>query len=330
MEYRKLGKSDLYVSSVAMGCWAIAGDQTWGPQDEQEAVAAIRAALDAGINFFDTAEAYGAQGDSETLLGKALGTQRRRAIIASKASQNHLAPGALEEACEASLKRLQTDCIDLYQIHWPSRSVPLSDTLGALDQLRRQGKIRAVGISNFGRLDLDELGERHTVVSNQLPYSLLWRAIEIDLQPRCAELQLGILCYSPLAQGLLTGKFATPASVPDGRARTKHFSSSRTGTRHGQPGQEERTFRALAEIGRLASQSGHEMATLALAWLLHQPAVASVLAGARTPEQARRNAQAGDLKLSAALLHDLDQATRELRDAFGPEPDMWAVPSRYR
>lgn len=330
MEYRTLGKSDLHVSAVAMGCWAIAGDWTWGAQDEKDAIEAIHTALDEGINFFDTAEGYGDQGQSEVLLGKALGTRRDKALIATKVSQGHLAPDQLRAACDASLKRLDTDRIDLYQIHWPSRSIPMTETLGALNRLKEEGKVRAIGVSNFGVGDLDDLLKRQHVESNQLPYSLLWRAIEFEIQPCCQTHGLGILCYSPLAQGLLTGKFLDAADVPDTRARTKHFSSRRSGARHGQAGQEELTFSTISAIRKLALDSGHDMATLSLAWLTRQPSVASVLAGARNAAQARQNARAGSLEPTADVLNELSRITEPLKRAFGPEPDMWAKESRYR
>lgn len=330
MEYRILGKSDLRVSAVAMGCWAIAGDWTWGAQDEEDAIESIHTALDDGINFFDTAEGYGQQGESESLLGKALGARRDSALIATKVSQSHLAPEQLRTACEASLKRLGTDRIDLYQVHWPSRSIPLSETLGALNRLKEEGKIRAIGVSNFGVGDMGDLLKLQHVESNQLPYSLLWRAIEFGIQPACRANDVGILCYSPLAQGLLTGKFERAADVPDTRARTKHFSIRRPGARHGQAGQEEQTFSAVSAIRKLARDSGHDMATLSLAWLIRQPAVASVLAGARNAAQARQNARAGSLVPTADVLMELDRITEPLKRAFGPEPDMWAKESRYR
>jgi aryl-alcohol dehydrogenase-like predicted oxidoreductase len=329
MEYRRLGRSELRVSTVAMGCWAIAGDQTWGPQDEAGALAAIRAALDAGISFFDTAEMYG-DGYSEELLGRGLAGRRREAVIASKAGSHHLAPSDLKATCETALRRLKTDYLDLYQVHWPSRTVPLTESLDALKELQAAGKVRAIGVSNFGPGDLSDLLKLGRVESNQVPYSLLWRAIEFEILPLCVKNGIGVLCYSPLAQGLLTGKFKSADEVPEGRARTKHFSSKRAQTRHRQSGQEEETFTAVREIGAVAKDVGCTMGQLALAWLIHQRGVASVLAGARNAAQAGENASAADLKLSADVLKRLDATTRTLKDAFGPEPDMWAAETRYR
>ena len=155
MQYRTLGQTDISVSVVAMGCWAIAGDATWGPQDEAESIATIHAALDAGVNFFDTAEAYG-DGYSETLLGRGLAGRRHEAVIATKVSGSHLSGPEVREACERSLRRLQTETIDLYQIHWPGRQTPISETAEALVALKETGKVRAIGVSNFGVGDLSE------------------------------------------------------------------------------------------------------------------------------------------------------------------------------
>jgi len=331
MECRHLGATDIAVSTVTMGCWAIVGDATWGPQDESDSISAIRAALDAGITTFDTAEGYGA-GYSEALLGKTLTGIRDRAVIASKVSSDNLAPSDLKAACERSLKRLATDYIDLYQIHWPSRRIPLSETLGALEELKAQGKIRAIGVCNFGPLDLDDLTAAGRAESNQLPYNLLFRAIEFELQAQCAVNDMSILCYCPLAQGLLTGKFSSADEVPLGRARTRHFSRLRAQTRHGEEGHEEETFEAVNRIRGICDELGEPMERVTLAWLLHQPAVTTVIAGIRNAEQARRNAAAGDLKLSGDVVSQLCLATDSLKIALGSNPDMWqtATQSRFR
>ena len=330
MQYRKLGGSGIEVSTIAMGCWAIVGDATWGPQDETDALAAIRAALDTGITLFDTAEGYG-DGASEALLGRGLGADRDRAVIASKVSSGHLRPEQVIEACERSLKNLGTDRVDLYQIHWPSREVPLADTLGALETLRAQGKIRAVGVSNFGTKDLDDLSRQDTpIAANQLAYSLLSRAIEFEIQPRCVERGISILPYSPLAQGLLTGKFRTADEVPVGRARTRHFSGEREGARHGEPGCEAETFAAIAAIQEIAEELGRPMAEVSLAWLLHQPGVTSVLAGARDPRQVAENAAAAELRLSEPILARLGAATEPVKQALGPNADLWVTAEKAR
>jgi aryl-alcohol dehydrogenase-like predicted oxidoreductase len=324
-----LGKTDVAVSAVAMGCWALAGDATWGPQEEAESIATVHAALDAGVNLFDTAEGYGG-GDSEWVLGRALVGRRDQAVIATKVSRANLSAQQVRQACEESLRRLQTDYIDLYQIHWPSRAVPLAETLEALERLRQEGKVRAFGVCNFGGHDLSELLEIGWVETNQLPYSLLWRAIEYDIRQACVDAGIGILCYSTLAQGLLTGKFSSADEVPDGRARIRLFSSDRPQARHGEPGCEEEMFAALDRIRAICDQVGQPMANVALAWLLQQPGVTSVLAGARSPDQIRQTAQAANLALPPDVVARLAHATEELKLAMGSNPDMWQSTSRFR
>jgi len=329
MQYRKLGRTEVEVSAVAMGCWAIVGGQTWGPQDEADSLAAIRAALEVGINFFDTAEGYGA-GYSEELLGRALEGKRSEVVIADKVSPQNMRPADLAAACETSLRLLGTDYIDLYQLHWPNWELPFADTMGAMEDLKRQGKIRVIGCSNFGPVDLPQLLAVGRVEVDQLAYNMLWRGIEHELQPLCVENAISILTYCPLAQGLLTGKFASPDDVPEGRARTRHYSDARAQTRHGEPGRETETFEALAAVREIAREVGAPMAQVALAWLISRAGVASVLAGARNPDQIRQNAAAGDLALSEDVLDRLTRATDPLKAAFGPALDMWQSDARIR
>ena len=329
MRYHQLGKSELRVSAVALGCWAIVGDATWGHQEEADSIAAIEAALEAGINFFDTAEVYG-NGYSEQLLGKALGLRRREAVIASKAAPEHLARGELASACAASLKRLRTDYIDLYQVHWPSPSVPYEETIGELEKLRKSGKIRVAGVSNFGPIDLRDYLAKGGCAGNQLAYSLLFRAVEFELQELCVKNDVSILPYSPLAQGLLTGKFRSADEVPEGRARTRLFSKNRPQSRHQEPGCEKEVFAALARLRELAERLGEPMEKLALAWLLHQRGVASVIAGARDPEQVRANAAAAELRLPEEVLREMTEATDPVKQALGPNLDQWLTQSRIR
>jgi myo-inositol catabolism protein IolS len=329
MEYRALGKTEISASVVAVGCWAFAGEATWGPQSEADSIATVRAALDAGINLFDTAEGYGG-GDSEAVLGRALVGRRHEAVIATKVSRSNLSGRAVQQACERSLQRLQTDYIDLYQIHWPSREVPLQETLEALERLRDQGKVRAIGVCNFGLGDLSDLLAVGWAETNQLPYSLLWRAIEYGIRQKCTDEDMGILCYSPLVQGLLTGKFSSPDEVPEGRARTRLFSSDRLQARHGEAGCEGEVFSALEKIHHICDEIEQPMASVSLAWLLHQPGVTSVIVGARKPHQIEQTAQAGDLELSSAVVDALTAATEEVKRKLGPNPDMWQAESRFR
>jgi len=327
MKYRKLGRTDLEVSTVCMGCWSIIGDDTWGPQDEADSLAAIEAALDVGVTFFDTAEGYG-RGQSEELLGRTLGGRRRDVIIASKVSARTYDAATVREHCERSLKRLGTDVIDLYQIHWPRKDMDMGDALAAMQALVDAGKVRAVGVSNFGRSFLTEAVAIDGVASNQLCYSLLWRAIEHEVQPICAANDVSIICYSPLSQGLLTGKFASADDVPEGRARTRLFSRDRPQSRHDEPGCEEAVFEAIDKVRTICDDLGESMGRVALAWLLAQDAVTAVIAGARNAEQARQNAEASELALTDDVVRALAAATEPVKKYVGINADMWQSETR--
>ena len=329
MNYRTLGQTDIQVSTICMGCWGLASDFHWGPQDDAASIATVHAALDAGVTFFDTAESYGG-GHSDEVLGRALQGVRHQVVIATKVSPQNLAPDALIRSCEASLRRLNTDYIDLLQIHWPSRELSMAESWAEMEKLVTAGKVRAIGVSNFGVIDLPELLEVGLPTSNQLPYSLLFRAIEFGVQQICVENHISILAYSPLMHGLLTGKFATLDDMPVTRARTRHFSPDRLHTRHHEAGCEEETNAALQEIRRISQETGLSMTHLSLAWLLHQPGVDSVITGMRRPEQARDSALAADIHLTPDILHRLDLSTRPVKEALGPNLDMWQTEPRGR
>lgn len=329
MQYRKLAGTDIEVSAVAMGCWAIVGDATWGKQDAGDTRAAIHACLDCGVTLFDTAEMYG-NGYSEEVLGRELAGHRDEVVLATKATSNHCSPAALRLACENSLRRLRTDTIDLYQVHWPSRETPFPETADTLAALQREGKIRSCGVSNFGPVDLHEWLSTGSAATNQVAYNLLFRAVEWELLDRCREAGVGLLCYAPLQQGLLTGKFADADAVPAGRARTRHFGAFREGTRHGEAGFEQETFAAVAQVAKIAARLKEPMARVAMAWLLARPAVTAVVAGARNGAQVRDNAAAADLQLAPESLVALDAATEPLKHAFGPNLDMWESPDASR
>lgn len=329
MQYNTLPRTDLDVSCLAMGCWALAGDMTWGAQDEAAGIAGIHAALEAGINFFDTAELYG-NGASEALLGKALHGKRDSAIIASKFSPEHAAAHDVVDACHRSLRLLGTDRIDLYQIHWPSRQVPWEETWRALERLRDAGKIRYLAVSNYGPRDMEDQLKIGLPVSNQLPYSLVTRAIEFEILPQCIEHDIGVLCYSPLQHGLLTGKFPTADDVPQGRARSRHFSSLRPLTRHGEPGCEQQAFAAIDRLRQLSNELGRAPSDVAMAWLLAQPGVSCAIVGIRNPQQAQANAATSELNLDQATLAALNEASEPVKQALGRNPDMWEGKEKSR
>jgi aryl-alcohol dehydrogenase-like predicted oxidoreductase len=322
MKYQRLGASGMKVSIMAFGGWQIGDPKYWGVDAEADAQAAVAAAIDAGINLFDTAEVYGV-GESERVLGRALGTDRDRVLIAAKVKPEDCGPERLRAACEASLQRLCTDRIDLYQVHWPPRHVPFEDAYGEMQRLREEGKVRAIGVSNFGCADLEAWSACGPCVSNQLGYSLLFRAIEYEIAPACLRHQAGILVYMPLLQGILTGRWKSIEEMPQLRRRTRHFACTREGTRHGEPGCETLLMDTLAKLEETAAGIGQPLATVALAWAMARPGVTSVIVGARNPRQLLRNVAAVELDLDTQTMDRLDAITEPLKHQLGTNADMW-------
>lgn len=333
MKQHTFPNSDITVSQLCFGCWGVASDFHWGDRVEDESIQAMLAAVDAGVNFFDTAPVYG-DGASETLLGKVMrdNNLRDKLVVASKVRPDQMTPELIVESCHASLQRLQTDHIDIYQTHWTDRSVPLADTWGAMRQLQEDGKVGQIAVCNAGVEDLNVLLEFQKPFSNQLPYNLIWRMIETDIIPKCVENEIGILVYSPLMHGMLADKYQSSADVPDGRARSRHFTTERPLARHGEPGCEEETFAALDKIREICKDAGRTMADVALAWTIQQQGVASVIAGARNTQQLQENVDRLGNPLSPDLVNALNAATADLQAVLGPNPDMWdgGENSRYR
>lgn len=317
MERRKLGTADIEVTPILMGTWQ-AGKSMWADIDDRETTLAIQAAYDAGITTFDTAEMYG-KGHSERILGKALASVRDRVVLATKVSPDHLRYDQVVEACERSLRNLDTDFIDLYQIHWPAGSfksevVPIEETMGALNELVEEGKIRAIGVSNFSRAQLEEACRYGRVASLQPPYSLLWRHVEEDAMPYCREQGITLLAYSPMAQGLLTGKFGPGHKFAKGdhRARNRLFRKEHN----------ERVQQALEELRPIAEARGISLGQLALAWVIAHPGVCAI-AGARNADQVRENAGAARVRLTPAEMAELDRIGRGVTDGLDQDPFLW-------
>ncbi|XP_035682321.1 uncharacterized oxidoreductase YccK-like [Branchiostoma floridae] len=333
MERRQLSNTDLQVSSVCLGTWqfnAGKADETWPAQDEQVSRDIVNKAFELGVNFFDSAEAYGRHG-SERVLGKALEGRRRDAIIATKFGGGHKRYTAVEveNSLQESLQALQTDYVDLYQVHWAVMMADVADVVGELKRQQAKGRIRHYGVCNFGGKQLAEFCEAGgTCATNQIPYNLLWRAVEYEVLPACVERNVSVLSYSPLQQGLLTGRFHTPADVPEGRRRTRHFSCQSTSlSKHGQGGEEAATFQAISSLRDACAKEDIPMSSAALSWILGRQGLASVIVGCRTPQQLEDNCKLA--KLSQEFDKKLTDATEELKEKFGPNPDMWAKVSRY-
>jgi aryl-alcohol dehydrogenase-like predicted oxidoreductase len=317
MEKRQLGTSDIWITPILMGSWQ-AGKRWWVGIDDTETTQAMRAAFEAGITTFDTAEVYG-DGHSESIIGQALSDVRNQVIYATKVFANHLQFDQVITACDRSLVNLKTDYIDLYQIHWPSgvfnsEIVPISETMSALQTLKQQGKIRAIGVSNFSRAQLEEAAQYGRIDSLQPPYSLFWRSVEKESQAYCTEHQISILAYSPLAQGLLTGKFGPGHQFDpaDNRAKNKLFKGEIY----------ERAQQALTKLQPLAERYQTTLGNLALAWLIAQPQTSAIV-GARNADQAIANAASASLKISAADLAEMDQIGRGVTDHLDDNPVMW-------
>jgi len=324
MEYRPLGKSDLTISTVGLGCWAIGG-WWWGGTDVKESVAAIQKALDLGINFIDTAPAYG-WGLSEEIVGRALEGRRDKAVLATKCGliwdceegQFHFeSEGHRVYRCgrkefilrdvETSLKRLRTDHIDLHQVHWPDSTTPFDETMEAMVTLLDQGKIRAIGVSNFTvemHLQCLKCGPVH---SSQPRYNMLDREIEKNVLPFCRKRKIGVVAYSPIEQGVLSGKVTLDRRLAPGdyRAQRPWF-------------QEKNLRRALAFLDRIrpiAADHGKTLTQLAIAWVIAQAGVTSAIVGARRPAQVEENTGGADWKLSKEELKKIDAELAALRRA---------------
>lgn len=333
MKYNTLPDTDLSVSQLCFGCWGIIPDAHWGERNEQDSIDAILGAVDAGINFFDTATVYG-DGASEELLGRVFAENnlRHKTVITSKVPPNRMKPDEIQAECEASLKRLQTDYLDLYQTHWTSRDVPLEDSWGAILRLQEQGKVRHAGVCNMGLEDLDHASKLRKPITNQLPYNVMWRMIEAEILPQCVKDEIGVLVYTPLMHGILADKYQNASDVPDGRARSRHFSGERSQARHGEAGCEEETFATLDKIRDICAELNREMAEVALAWILQQPGIVSVIAGASNAQQLQKNVRAVETPISTETISQLNDATAELKQKLGANPDMWdgGENSRYR
>ena len=317
MELRSLGTSAVKISPIIMGTWQ-AGKDMWVDIEDSEIIKALRAAFETGITTMDTAEYYG-HGHAERVIGEALAEVRDQVVYATKVFANHLKYDQVIEACRRSLKNLGTDYIDLYQIHWPAGSwgteyVPIEETLGAMNDLKEQGKIRAIGVSNFSGAQLKEAAGKGRIDSLQPPYSLFWRQVEKDAQPYCLENNITILAYSSMAQGLLTGKFGPKHKFAKGdhRSRNKLF----------KPENYQRIQQALERLRPIAEGNGISLGQLALAWLIAQPGICAI-AGARNAEQVRQNAKAGEILLSPADLEEIDLIGRSVTDQLDDNPVMW-------
>jgi len=312
VEYRNLGDSGLKISLAGLGC------NNFGMRcDTEQTRAVVHRALDEGVTFFDTADIYGNRGGSEELLGKALGKRRREVVVASKFGMA-MGSGPYERgasrryimaAAEASLRRLDTDYLDVYQLHQPDPDTPQEETLAALDDLVRAGKVRYLGNSNFSGwqvADADWISRTRSLaryVSAQNQYNLLDRRIERELVPACQKFGLGMLPYFPLASGFLTGKYRRGSEAPKGtRLALMQPMAKQVMT--------EQNFTTVERLEEFARGRSHTLVELAMSWLACQPVVSSVISGATQPEQVTENVKACGWKLTHEEVKEVDAITR--------------------
>lgn len=321
MKKIKLGPTDLELSPIALGAWAIGG-WMWGGNEKKDSIRAIEACLDHGISSIDTAPIYGF-GLSEEIVGECIAGRRQRYEILTKAGMRwddtkgvfyfstlnnegktcevykYSGKESVIAECERSLTRLGTDYIDLYQIHWPDESTPIEETMEALQILMDQGKIRAAGVSNYSLDQLKEAASGITLASNQLPYSMLRRDIESDIVPWCVDNNCGILAYSPLQRGLLSGKINSESTFAPG--------DSRPGLPHFRAGNLDKVNAFLDQLRPLAEEKGASLSQLVLKWSLQQAGISAVLAGARNESQVKQNAGAALIELSPGEIKSINE-----------------------
>ncbi len=316
MEYRPLGKTDLRVSVVSMGCWPIAGMTSPGTTDENS-IATIQACFDLGINHLDTAYMYGPTGESERLIARAIRGRRDELVLATKGGlhisssgqRDHDArPETIRRECEESLGRLETDRVELYYLHAPDPNVPVADSAAVFNELRDEGKIRAVGVSNVTLEQLDAFNAVCPVDAFQPHYNMLQREIEKDTLPWCRERGVAVLVYWPLLKGLLAGKMTRETVIPENDSRRKYAMF------HGR--EWEKNHDLIDRLRAIADESGHTVAQLVINWTFHQPGITVALCGAKRPEQIRDTAGAADWQLTEAQRKAIDQA---LQDRGTPE-----------
>jgi len=324
--------TEVVLPQLGMGCWSFAGGQYWGEQTVDDSIRTVHAALDHGVTLFDTSENYVDDHHSEEVLGAALAGRRDKAIVATKVATGNLRRADIIRACQASLDRLGTDYIDVYQIHWPNRDVPIDETCGAMGELLDSGLIRSFGVCNFGPIDLTDLLRVQRPISNQMAYNLLWRGVELDVVPILEAEEIGLMCYAPLAQGLLAGRYTSPDDVRGGVASSRIFSSHREAANHEDRGFEHEAFAAVTLLLELAAELSIPPAVLSVQWLLSRPTVETVLLGARSPEEISSVADAvasGNAEPANAI-DTLTNSTAHLKELLAGNLDMWTTEGRIR
>ncbi len=322
MQTRKLGYSDLHLTTIGLGAWAMGGGGwafSWGPQDDDDSIATIHHALELGINWIDTAAAYGL-GRSEEVVGRAIAGRRDEVMIATKCSlvwdegsttpYGRLKADSVRREAENSLRRLNVETIDLYQIHWPRPPEDIEEGWGVIADLVKEGKVRYAGVSNFSIEQLERIRPIHPVTSLQPPYSMLRREVEQELLPYCAAHNIGVIVYSPMQAGMLTGKFSKERMAnlaeDDWRRKNEFF----------QEPQLSANLDLVEKLKPIAERYNRPVGQLAVAWVLRRPELTAAIVGARRPSQIEQTVAAGDWQLTAEEIAEIEALLAERQRAL--------------
>ena len=344
MKINHFQNRDIKISPIGLGCWSFGNGDYWGSMDQNNVNSIVSRAFELGVNYFDTAEVYN-DGDSEFALGIALKEIRNKVLIGSKISPNNANPKIAKKYFEKSLKRLNTDYIDIYMLHWPinHRSLlhytsnkndlnykyDVNDVFDVFENLKSEGKIMNYGVSNFGKLQLNKISKEYTPVVNELPYSILSRAIEYEIIDECNTKGIGIIGYMPLMQGLLTGKYENIENFPKNRARTRHFNSKHNQkSRTTEEGFELETFSLLKKLNQIAKEINIPLHILALKWCQHK--INCTLVGARSIFQLEENVSSIKYSMSPNIYSKIMEISEELKNLLGNNPDLYENKNNQR
>ncbi|MDR0559556.1 MAG: aldo/keto reductase [Prevotellaceae bacterium] len=346
MKKVKLGKSDIEVSAMTVGCWPFGGGEYWGEQSQNDVNSVVHAALDLGVNAFDTAEMYNG-GESERSLGVALKGRRDEAVVISKISPSNCRN--VRKHCIESLQRLGMDYLDVYMLHWPINKLAVEhftsdqsvietpptveEAYAQLDELKKEGLIRSIGMSNFGRTQMEEVVRTGVQVDvNEMSYNIVSRAIEGEIAPYCLQNSISIIGSMGLQQGLLAGIYQTVEDVPPHQAHSRHFSQERgKGTsRHNEAGAEKELFEVVDQLRKIADSLQLHIAQLSIAWILKKPFMASTLVGSRNINELKMNVAACSLEISDETEALIDRISQPVLDILGFNPDYYEHSSQSR
>ncbi|MDR0565778.1 MAG: aldo/keto reductase [Prevotellaceae bacterium] len=346
MKSVKLGQSDIAISAMTVGCWPFGGGEYWGEQSQKDVDEVVHAALDLGVNTFDTAEMYNG-GESERSLGKALKGYRSKAVVISKISPSNC--HNVRKHCIESLQRLGMDYLDVYMLHWPVNKLAVEhftadkriidapptveEAYAQLDALKKEGLIRAIGMSNFGRRQMEEVVRTGVQVDvNEMTYNIVSRAIEAEIAPYCMDNSISIIGSMGLQQGLLAGIYHAPEDVPPHQAHSRHYPDFRGGgtSRHGEAGAEKEIFDVVDSLRKIAENLNMHIAQLAIAWILKKKFMASTLVGSRNIYELNMNVKACSLEISDETEAMIDKISQPVLDILGSNPDYYEHSSKSR